>query len=66
MFTGRQFLFRQALEPVPDLPLPEIVRRLGERRAAEMRASGTSVFCTVSVTGEHNSGPLPGDFVGGE
>jgi len=29
-----------------------------------MRPSGTSDYCTVSVIGEHNNGPLPGDFVG--
>jgi len=34
-----------------DLPLTQIVRRLGEKRAAEMRPSGTSDYCTVSVIG---------------
>ena len=38
--------------------LPQIVRRLGERRTADVRSSQASDLCTIPLGGEHSNGPL--------
>jgi len=41
-----------------DSLLPQIVRRLGERRTADVRSSQASDLCTIPLGGEHSNGPL--------